>query len=159
VSNLPEVSESREVSVAHQKIERMAQIIRENYMPQDDDPISAIANMAERILNADTFEDMFAGGDLEPTADLLDTGLHIESASFLPSDYQAGLPFYATFRGKKIADGTDFICNCGAWQVVTVTYMMLTNNWLPRNMYFHRSERATRAGYHPINILPWDEAF
>jgi hypothetical protein len=144
-------------SLALQKIDEMVTTIYQKYMAPSDDPRAAIANMAERILVAQDFESMFDTGGLEPTADLFNTGLHIEAINFNTSDYQAGLPFYATFRGKKISDGSDFICNCGAWQAVTVAYMMLEHDWLPRNMTFIRLEAATRAGYHPVNILPWSD--
>lgn len=153
------MSDTENKSLALQKIDEMVSTIYQKYMAPTDDPRGAIANMAERILDAEDFDSMFTTGGLEPTADLFDTGLRIDQISFNTSDYQAGLPFYATFRGKKIQDGSDFICNCGAWQPVTVAYKILQNGWLPRNMVFHRLEGATRAGYHPVNILPWEEPF
>jgi len=142
--------------LALQKVEQMVTVIYEKYMAPTDNPRAAIANMAERILDAVDFDSMFGTGGLEPTADLYGVGLHIEAINFNTSDYQAGLPFYATFTGKVVSDGRDFICNCGAWQPVVVSFRLLEEGWLPRNMMFTRMDAQTRAGYHPVNLLPWD---
>lgn len=151
------MSDTENMAIA--KVDSMVANIYQKYMSPTDDPRAAIANMAERILDAETFEEMFSSSNVEPNADLFDKGLAIDAINFNSSDYQAGLPFYATFRGKKIEDGSDFITNCGAWQTVVIAYKLLENDWLPRNLMFHRNESPTRAGYHPVNLLPWEEPF
>jgi hypothetical protein len=142
------------VTTAAQKLAAISEDIQTNYM---NDTSDAVSSMAEPILDAETFEDMFIGAGLEPSADLYDVGLHVEEISFNKSDFEQGIPFYATFRGKKLSDGSDFVTNCGAWQVVVVAYKCLKNDWLPRNLMFHRNEKATSAGFHPVNTYPWDE--
>jgi hypothetical protein len=130
--------------------------INTKYMAPSDDPAAAIAQMAATILDAETFEEMFLAANLEPAAELFDVGLHLEEISFNRSDYTEGFPFYATLRGKRLDNGEEFVCNCGAWQVVLVAYKTLENGWLPCGVMLHRSERATRGGYHPVNILRYD---
>jgi hypothetical protein len=145
-------------TASQQKLANMVDTIYTKYLPIDD-PRLAIANMAERILDAENFEDMFTAAEVEPNADLFDVGLHVENVSWNRSEYDAGLPFYAVFSGHKITDGAEFITTCGAWQPVVIAYRLLEQGWLPRNLIFHRQESATRAGYHPVNILPWNEPF
>lgn len=143
------------VEIAKQKLTAMAMDIRNLYM-NDSSPEDAVATMAQSILDADDFESMFAESSLEPAESLFDKGLHVTHINFNESDYAEGIPFYATFHGKVLDTGEDFIANCGAWQVTVVAYKCLKNDWLPRDFMFHRSEKPTKRGYYPVNILPWD---
>lgn len=139
---------------ANAQLATMTKDIAENYSGSD--PQEAVAVMALSILEAETFEDMFLSAGVTPSSDLFDVGLLITDINFNRSSYEQGLPYYATFHGKKLSDGSEFIANCGGWQTVVVAYKLLKHNYLPRNMMFHRLERATEAGYHPINLTPWD---
>lgn len=154
------VAKTREAALkeANSRLSSIIEDITNNYMVSSD-PAEAVAMMAMPILDAENFEDMFAGAgnvdDLQES--LLNIGLHVEEISFNKSDFTDGLPVYATFRGKVLSTGDSFVANCGAWQVVLVAYQCVKNGWLPRNFCFIRSEKATSRGYHPVNICPWDE--
>ena len=150
---MPKEVEVRRTQVALAKITSMSDDIRDNYLGTSED---AVAAMAEILLDATTFEDMFNAADngIKPRDDLMDTALEIEDISFNRSTYDAGLPYYATFFGKRVSDGEEFITNCGAWQTVVVAYKMIKNGWLPRVITFHKSEQSTASGFYPVNILP-----
>lgn len=142
------------LEVANAKMAELIADVEANYLHHD--AVEAIAQMAVPILNADNFEDMFYGTGDEPDKELFDIGLEITEISFNKSTYQDGLPFYATFKGKRLDTGKEFVTNCGGWQPTLVAYQMIKNGWLPKTVHFHRAERPTAAGYYPINILPWD---
>lgn len=142
------------VDLANKQIAKIVEDVTTNFMT--DDPAEAVAVMSLPIINAENFEDMFLGFGTEPDKELFDIGLHVEGVSFNKTDYQNGLPFYATITGKRLDNGESFITNCGAWQVVLVCYTMLKRGWLPRDLMLHRAENPTAKGYYPVNILPYD---
>jgi hypothetical protein len=154
---VPNEMQVRRTQLALAKITKMSDDIRDNYLGTSED---AVAAMAEVLLDATTFEDMFNADDngIKPRDDLMDTALEIEDISFNRSTYDAGLPYYATFFGKKVSDGEEFITNCGAWQTVVVAYKMKKNGWLPKAVIFHKSEQSTASGFYPVNIIPADNS-
>jgi hypothetical protein len=156
-NNTPATTRQGMLEAANRRLVEVAEDIANNYMVNTDSK-EAIAVMANALLDAEDFESMFDASSVDDLQeDLMKVGLHVEEITFNKSDFQDGIPFYATFTGKRLDNGRPFIANCGAWQVVLVAYKCVKNNWLPRNFMFERQEKATRAGYHPVNIYPWDE--
>lgn len=151
----------QEVTTTQKAREQLAAIstdIANNYVAKVNSE-DAIASMAARILEAETFEEMFEGSSVDNLHEsLLNTGIHVTSAAFVKSDYTYGIPFYVHFEGKRLDNGEEVSFNCGAWQVVVVAYRCVKNNWLPRNFCFVRQEKATDQGFHPVNIFPWEGA-
>ena len=144
------------ITLAVEQVNAVIEDVQENYMSNDAN--EAIASMALPILTATSFEEMFLGAGTEPDKELFDVNLNLQEVTFQKSTYEEadGFPFYVVLKGKRIDDGTDFLTVCGAWQVVLVCYRMVKENWLPRNVRLHRSERETARGYRPINLLPSD---
>ena len=143
-----------DTSVAVQRINNMVADIAANYMG---DPQEAVANMAFAILEANEFDEMFNEDNVPQK--LFDTELRVEEIVFNRSSFEGGIPYFATFRGKTIKTGESFLCNLSAWQPVVVAYKMLKENWLPRNVLFHKSDKPTARGFYPVTVQPVEEAF
>ena len=141
-------------SVAVQRINTMVADIASNYMG---DPQEAVANMAFAILEANEFDEMFNEDNVPQK--LFDTDLRVEEIVFNRSSFEGGIPYFATFRGKIMGSGESFLCNLSAWQPVVVAYKCLKENWLPRNVRFHKADTPTARGFYPVTVQPVEEAF
>lgn len=141
-------------TVAKARIQEMVMTIESQYLGSAED---AIANMAFSILEASEFDDMFNEDNVPQK--LFDTDLRVEEITFNRSNFEGGIPYFATFRGKTVKEGDPFLVNLSAWQPVVVAYKCLTENWLPRNLRFHKAEKATARGFFPVTVQPVEEPF
>lgn len=100
---------------------------------------------ADALLTIDT------DGELTHAEDVLGKPFMLEGVRFNPGDKNPAWPLYAvmdvTWNGEKD------VMSCGGLNVCVAAYKMATEGWLPRMVKIVEREKATRAGFHPLNLL------
>jgi hypothetical protein len=113
--------------------------------------------MAARLLLAESPEDLLnvnEEGDVTHAEDVLGKPFMLHGVKFNPSTVEGGnqdFPLYAildvSFNGEKD------VMSCGGLNVCVAAYTLATKGWLPRMVKITQREKATRAGFHPLNLV------
>lgn len=117
--------------------------------------------MAARLLLAESPEDLLnvnEGGDVTHAADVLNKPFMLHSVKFNDSTVEGDsndFPLYAIMEVSW--GGEKDVMSCGGLNVCVAAYALASKGWLPRMVKITQRAKATRSGFHPLNLVAADE--
>lgn len=121
-------------------------ILGEGELPQAADPEAMSRAIMERILAADTFEEVFTQQNLTPWRNLLDRAVVVKDVHFNRSTIEgAGAPVYAVVDLVDVETGEAHTVTCGGQNVLAQLVTAIRNGWLDRPV--RMIENKTANGY------------
>lgn len=125
------------------------------------EPDADAFTMAARLLLAESPEDLLTvneSGETTKAEDVLGKPFMLHGVKFNPSTLEQGnedFPLYAimdvSFSGEKD------VMSCGGLNVCVAAFKLASSGWLPRMVKIVKREKATRAGFHPLNLVSAEE--
>lgn len=142
--------------VTNEDVHPLVKIITESeFYDTDVDAMS----MAMRLLDAESADALLSvntEGELTHAGDMLGKPFMLHSVKFNAGDQNPDWPLYAvmdvTWNGEKD------VMSCGGLNVCVAAFKMAKEGWLPRMVRIVEREKATRSGYHPLNLVAADVA-
>ena len=119
-------------------------------MLTDADAVSA--DIAARILSADSAEAVLAPQTTTPADDLIDVPLRIEGVKWLGSTFQEGPAVYAVVSAVDLRPGQAgaVTVTTGAQTALAQLFRLAQLDAFPVLVRFVRAPKATAAGYYPV---------
>lgn len=119
-----------------------------------EDPDVVAARITAQTLDADSAEALFGDRDVLHGKEIVGKPfLFTDEIHWLPSDIEGeGLPFFGVFTIAN-ASGEQFPMTCGAKSVVLKLAKAHAEGWLPKWLKITKSDKATPAGYYPLDIV------
>lgn len=114
------------------------------------DPAEAATAIVDRILGAETIEEVFAVAGTLAADDMLETPFRMSKVEFAESDYEEGSPVYAIITGTTEEDGTEFVLTCGGRNVVAQLASAARFGEVPFALQLERNKKPTKAGFYPL---------
>lgn len=125
----------------------------EGDLPQLADPEVISAQIVERILAAETFEDAFEPQEVEAWRDYLDVPVLVRNVHLNRSGYE-GTSIYAVCEIERV-DGEEpqgpFTVTCGGRNVLAQLYKMLEKGWLDKPVKM--TAKTTGEGYQALWLV------
>lgn len=106
----------------------------------------------ERMLNAESVEELFGSTSVLKWGDNLNVPVLVESVKFNGSDFKDGLGLYAVVTGKMA--GKTVNLSLGARTPLVQLLIARERGWLPYRVMLEKAARPTEAGYFPLNLIP-----
>jgi hypothetical protein len=121
----------------------------------DESDLNAVITeqLAERLLAAATPEDILTPFDPEKGAAYLDRPIVVHEVTFIESDYE-GFPWYASLTFSMPGQDSRSVLTVGGEKVVMQVAAAEANGLLPLYCRLHKAEKATKAGYFPLDLRP-----
>lgn len=110
-------------------------------------------DIAQRIEDADTVEDVLADDAPLDAEEVLNIPLQLWGVSVNESDFADGLPAYVALRVMRQDTKASVVVTCGAFKVVAKALRLDRINKYPVMIKLVRSDRATKAGNHVIDMV------
>jgi hypothetical protein len=153
---------SKELAMANEVmgLDEMLRVIRgiDEYTVVSDDEIQA--DIIERMLRAKTWEELTTPQEVTHAEEVLGKKLTFHSARLMSSDIGEGPGVYMIIDAH---DGENkLLLSCGSSNVMTILAIAMHREWLPADGVIVRSDKTTKSGYKPMNLLwapPDDEQF
>lgn len=117
------------------------------------DPVEAQLAIGERIMSAETLEELLEPSGTDNAETFLNIPLVFLDAEFRESDFPGGPPIYALARCAEEETGEERIINCGGFNVVYQLIKAVKSEWLPFTAMITKTERPTSNGYHPYWLV------
>lgn len=111
------------------------------------------SEMALRILEADSWEDLNDGGKMPSVQSLAPCRLKVTAVSKAESDLEGGFPVYLILEGTNLTTGQPLLAQTGAGQVFLKLVKLAAFDALPAVVQITRSDKATAAGFYPLNLI------
>jgi hypothetical protein len=120
-----------------------------------DEDEGGVSVLLSTLANATTADDLFAGSELEKLTDHLGETLVIRSLDAVRnSDFDEGaLGVYAIVTAVVHSTGELVKIAIGATEPFAIVCALHEMDALPRALRFERSEKTTKAGFRPINVV------
>jgi hypothetical protein len=118
------------------------------------DPNQAALDMVQRILNAETVEDVLKRAEAIHARELVDQTIVLTGVRFNESDLKADGPgFYALL---EIVDenGEAQVVTCGAVTVMAQAWKLNKLGALPMRVVLREAEKETKNGFRPMHLEP-----
>lgn len=109
--------------------------------------------LAERLLNASSVDDILQPFDPEQGKAHYGKSLLIMGCSFIESDYE-GFPWYVSLECKRPGSGEMFVVTVGGEKIVMQAAAAHMHNAFPMFAMIYQAEKATKAGFHPLELRP-----
>lgn len=124
-------------------------------------PEEASINIASRILDAETAEDILAPVEALNAEDLNGAPFTLNAVAILPSGMDGGIGFFAVFDASDPKTGDSMSITCGAANVVAQAAALYDKGFLPMTVVIEVSKKATSRGFYPMSLRLWspEEAF
>lgn len=121
------------------------------------EPEADAFTMAARLFLASSPEDLLnvnEEGEVTHAEDVLGKPFMLEGVKFNPSSVEGGsedFPLYAILNVSW--NGEKDVMSCGGLNVCVAAFKLATEGWLPRMVKITQRQKATRAGFHPLNLV------
>ena len=132
---------------------RLIMYIAERSVDESDLNVVITEQLAERLLNAASPDDILMPFDPIKGQDRLGQPLIIEDVTFIESDFE-GFPWYASMRCKDPGRGESYVLTVGGEKVVMQVAGAVFSGQLPLYCKISKSEKATKAGFFPLDLRP-----
>lgn len=119
-----------------------------------EDPEEISRSIVERILKAETFEDVFAPQAVRHARELLDVPLVVHGIRFNQSDFEAGFGFYCLVDCTDAETGESVVVSVGGRNVMAQLFRADQLGVFPAKLKFTQPARPTRQGYWPLWLTP-----
>lgn len=119
-------------------------------------PEDASINIASRILDAETAEDILAPVEALNAEDLNGAPFTLNSVAILPSGMDGGIGFFAVFDASDPQTGDQMSITCGAANVVAQAAALYDKGFLPMTVVIEISRKATSRGFYPMSLRLWE---
>lgn len=141
-------------------LDEMLAVIRgvDEFTEVDDDAIQT--DILERMLAAKSWEELTTPQVVEHAKDHLNKPLTFVGARLAKSTVENGSGVYMLI--DAVDGGKPILLSCGSSNVMTILAIALARDWLPADGLIKQSEKATKSGYKPLNLLwapPEDNPF
>lgn len=121
------------------------------------EPEADAFTLAARLFLAESPEELLnvnEEGEVTHAEDVLNKPFMLEGVKFNPSSVEGGsedFPLYAILNVSW--GGEKDVMSCGGLNVCVAAYTLASKGWLPRMVKITKREKATRAGFHPLNLV------
>lgn len=116
------------------------------------DPEEVERNIWERMLNAESAEELFGSTSVMQWGENLGVPVLVQDVKFNGSDFADGLGLYAVVTGK--IGGKTVNLTLGARTPLIQLLIARDKGWLPYKVMLEKSARPTAKGYFPLNLTP-----
>lgn len=118
----------------------------------EDDPEAARRAIMQRILDAETPEDVLRDDEVIHAREMIGEPFIAVNVRFLNSDFEDGPGVYAIIEAAS-DDGEALLISCGAMKVIGKLYRLATMGAFPRRVKIIEAGKPTPAGYRPLNLV------
>lgn len=111
-----------------------------------------LEQLSERILNAESPDDILTPFDPQGMEDLLSTPIQIDGVGWLESDYSEGFPWYASLQVTRLDTGEESIRTVGGEQLMyQIAGFDMRDAW-PQVVQVVKAAKPTKAGFYPYKL-------
>lgn len=121
------------------------------------DTIEVTVDILDRILSAQTAEEVFAGmGGLTAAKDIQGDPIEILSVDWRPSDYkgETAVGFYAVFEVRNLIEDEKQTVGCGSLNIMAQLFSLNRLGALPFAAVITQTDKPTDSGYYPMFLRP-----
>ena len=138
-------------------VERLAR----RFAPLVRTPEEASVDIAFRILDAETPEDILAPIDSINAEDLGGAPFTLNDVTIMPSGLDGGMGWFAVFDASNPKTGDHLSITCGSVNVVAQAAALATKGFLPMTVVIETAAKKTSRGFYPLSLRLWspEEAF
>lgn len=123
------------------------------FAEQESDPEALALEMARRIFEADSVDDILGETDLTHARDILDTNIFVDGIDFQSSDFQGGAGIYSVLRARRMDSPEEgFIVTCGSTTVMAQVIRAGELDQLPLACRITQAAKPTKSGYYPLQL-------
>lgn len=121
----------------------------------DESDLNAVITeqLAERLLNAQSSDDILVPFDPEKGEAYFDRPIVVHSVTFIESDFE-GFPWYASLTFSVAGQDKQSVLTIGGEKVIMQVAAAEANGLLPLYCKIHKATKATKAGYFPLDLRP-----
>lgn len=109
--------------------------------------------LTARLLAATSTDDILTPFDPEKGEAYFERPIVIHGMTFIESDYE-GFPWYVSLEFSLPGQDTRSVLTVGGEKVIMQAAAAEANNLLPLYCVIHKSTKATKAGYYPLDLRP-----
>lgn len=113
--------------------------------------------MAARLLLAESADDLLnvnEEGEVTHAEDVLGKPFMLHAVKFNPSSVEGGSEDFPLYAIMEVSwNGEKDVMSCGGLNVCVAAYKLASSGWLPKMVKITRRTKATRAGFHPLNLV------
>ncbi len=113
-----------------------------------------LEQMALRILNAETPDDILDPFGTVKGQAMLDRPLWVEGLNFLESDQADGFPWYVSFQVKDQNSGALTPVTVGGEKLVIQAAVLDMKDAWPLMLTIHKADKPTKKGFYPLELRP-----
>lgn len=144
---------TREQAGALDKIGPMGRVLMGFEPPQPLDPEHVSTRIRERVLKAETPEELFAAGKAWNFDDLLGEPLEVKSAYLLPSRLEGKGPrVFMVLELTNLRTGEEIVASTSAQNIMDSVAVASDRGWAHFRFKVRRAEHQTTAGYLPYIV-------
>lgn len=125
-------------------------VIRGDVAPRITDPEEAALAIVERILKAETVEDVLTMAGALGADDVLNRPFLLHGCKWIKSAYEQGAPVFAVIDATFEDTGERTVITCGGRNVLAQIVQLDKLEALPRKVKLVRTERPTSNGFYPL---------
>lgn len=128
---------------------------------EDVDPAQAALDIAKRIMDGDTVDDILGVGestDATHAEDVIGIPFTIHEVTWQKSNFNQGLPVYSVAHVTNLLTGQRDVVTCSATNVCSAFLAIQKKGLLPVDVKYVRSDKATAAGFWPLWLRKVTEA-
>lgn len=120
----------------------------------DESPEAIQAEIARRILSADTLEDVWAATKVLSAKEILNTPILVNNVRWVTSAHEGGAPKFAIIDGENTYTSKPITVSCGALNVVLTLYKMQKFGALPAKVMLTSKPSTSDPGRVVLMIEP-----
>lgn len=111
-----------------------------------------LEQLADRLLNATTPEDILTPFDPNKGQDYIGETLIVTGATFLESEYSEGFPWFVSLQITLEGTGGQTVVTVGGEKLVMQVAAFDRLNAWPQRLRIHKATKATKAGFYPLEL-------
>ena len=119
----------------------------------DEDSAAAMDDIIRRVLASPTPDQVLAESLSVPVEDILNRPVQLTGVRIGHTEYEDGWPFYALMDCVYGSPPQMHVVTCGAFKVMAQLYAFVQMGALPQVVMFKESDRVTRKGFKPIQMV------
>lgn len=136
------------------KISELVGYIASRAVDTSDLNVVILEQLADRLLAAESPEDVLTPFDPLHGQDYIDVPLQIESVQYLESDYSEGFPWFASLSVIIAGTGEEKVLTIGGEEVLYKLAALDMHDAWPVVAQLTRKKKPTKQGYYPLDLKP-----
>lgn len=120
-------------------------------------PEEAQRQITERLLAAETNEELEQFGKATAWGDLLNVPMEIHGFKWIESSFADGPPVFVIVDAVRLDEGARVVLSTGGVNVMAQLSNLARREQFPCIRQLQASEKATKAGYYPLWLITPDE--